>query len=96
MKVDNELLAKLEKLTSIKVDEDKKEQMKEDISQIIEFVQNLNDIDVSGVEETISPISGGTPFREDIAVSSKEISDIVIKNAPKSENNHFVVPKILE
>jgi aspartyl-tRNA(Asn)/glutamyl-tRNA(Gln) amidotransferase subunit C len=96
MKVDNELLAKLEKLSSLKVDESKKEKMKEDIGQMLDFVQNLNDVDVSNVEASVSPVSGGTPFREDVAISSKEISDMVLKNSPKSENSYFVVPKILE
>lgn len=94
--VDDKLLARLEKLSSLKIEDENKEKIKNDISQMLEFVNNLNEVDVSNVQATFSTISGGTPFREDIAVSSKEISDAILKNAPKSEDNYFVVPKIIE
>lgn len=94
--VDDKLIAKLEKLSSLKVREENKEKIKSDISQMLEFVNNLNEVDVSNIEAISSTIGGGTPFREDIAVSSKEISDNILKNAPKSEDNYFVVPKIIE
>lgn len=94
--IDDILLAKLEKLSSLRIEDDNKEKMKSDIAQMLEFVNNLNEVDVSNVEATFSTISGGTPFREDIAIQNKEISDSILKNAPKSEDNYFVVPKIIE
>lgn len=96
MIVDDNLIAKLEKLSSLKIEDDKKDMIKRDITQMLEFVNNLNEVDVSNIEATASTVKGGTPFREDIAISSKDISDAVLKNAPKSENNYFVVPKIIE
>jgi aspartyl-tRNA(Asn)/glutamyl-tRNA(Gln) amidotransferase subunit C len=94
--IDDILLAKLEKLSSLRIEDDNKEKIKNDIAQMLEFVNNLNEVDVSNVEATFSTISGGTPFREDIAIQNKEISDSILKNAPKSEDNYFVVPKIIE
>ena len=94
--VDDNLIAKLEKLSSLKIEDDKKEQIKKDISQMLEFVNNLNEVDTSNIEAMASTVEGGTPFREDIAVSSKEISGMILQNAPKSEDNYFVVPKIIE
>ena len=94
--IDDILLAKLEKLSSLRIEDDNKEKIKSDIAQMLEFVNNLNEVDVSNVEATFSTISGGTPFREDIAIQNKEISDSILKNAPKSEDNYFVVPKIIE
>ncbi len=94
--VDDKLIAKLEKLSSLKVREENKEKIKNDISQMLEFVNNLTEVDTSNIDAISSTISGGTPFREDIAISSKEISDSILKNAPKSEDSYFVVPKILE
>lgn len=94
--IDDSLLAKLEKLSSLRIEDDNKEKMKSDIAQMLEFVNNLNEVDVSNVEATFSTISGGTPFREDVAIQNKEISDSILKNAPKSEDNYFVVPKIIE
>ena len=94
--VDDNLIAKLEKLASLKIEDDKKEQIKKDISQMLEVVNNLNEVDTSNIEAMASTVEGGTPFREDIAVSSKEISGMILQNAPKSEDNYFVVPKIIE
>lgn len=94
--IDDILLAKLEKLSSLRIEDDNKEKMKSDIAQMLEFVNNLNEVDVSNVEATFSTISGGTPFREDIAIQNKEISDSILKNAPKGEDSYFVVPKIIE
>ena len=94
--VDDKLLAKLEKLSSLRIEDNDKEKIRSDLSQMLEFVNNLNEVDVSNVEATFSTISGGTPFREDIAIQNKEISDSILKNAPKSEDNYFVVPKIIE
>lgn len=94
--VNDELISKLEKLSSLRVEDNKKEQLKKDISQMLEFVKNLDEVDVSNVEAYISPISGGTPLRDDIAISNKNISNMILKNAPKSEDSFFVVPKIIE
>ena len=60
--IDDTLLAKLEKLSSLRIEDDNKEKMKSDIAQMLEFVNNLNEVDVSNVEATFSTISGGTPF----------------------------------
>lgn len=94
--VDDNLITRLEKLSSLKIEDEKKEQIKKDISQMLEFVNNLNEVDTSSVEAMASTVEGGTPFREDISVSSKEISDMILQNAPKSEDSYFVVPKIIE
>ncbi|HJE02466.1 Asp-tRNA(Asn)/Glu-tRNA(Gln) amidotransferase subunit GatC [Aliarcobacter thereius] len=96
MVVDDNLIAKLEKLSSLKIEDENKDKIKKDISQMLEFINNLNEVDVSKVEAYVNPISGGTLLRDDISISSKEISDSILRNAPKSEDNHFVVPKIIE
>lgn len=70
--------------------------MREDIAQMLNFVENLNEIDVSNIEATFSTISGGTPLREDETKQNLELSQQILKNAPKSENGYFVVPKIIE
>jgi len=95
-KVDDKLIEKLEKLSSLKLDSSKKEKIKNDLTQMLEFVENLNDIDVSNVEATFSTVSGGTALREDIPYQDLELSKHILNNAPKSENGYFIVPKIIE
>ena len=96
MIIDDKLLAKLEKLSSLKIDDTKKEEVKSQLSEILNFVDNLNSIDVSQIEATFTTLSGGTRLEEDIVVNQKEIANKILANAPKSENNFFIVPKIIE
>ena len=96
MTVDDKLIAKLEKLSSLQVDDSRKEKLKSELADIINFVENLNEIDVSGIEATFSTIEGGTPLREDIAVQDLELSSNIMKHAPNSEDGYFIVPKIIE
>jgi aspartyl-tRNA(Asn)/glutamyl-tRNA(Gln) amidotransferase subunit C len=96
MTVDDNLIAKLSKLSSLEIDESKKENLKVELADIINFVENLEEIDVSGIEATFSTIEGGSPLREDISSQDLELSEHILKNAPKSENGYFVVPKIIE
>jgi aspartyl-tRNA(Asn)/glutamyl-tRNA(Gln) amidotransferase subunit C len=96
MTVDDTLIAKLSKLSSLEVDDSKKEKLKAELGDIINFVENLNEIDVSGIEATFSTIEGGTPLREDIAKQDLELSKHILEHAPKSEDGYFIVPKIIE
>ena len=96
MTVDDNLIAKLSKLSSLEIDDSKKEKLRAELGDIINFVENLNEIDVSGIEATFSTIEGGTPLREDIAVQDLELSSNIMKHAPNSEDGYFIVPKIIE
>ena len=96
MTVDDNLITKLSKLSSLEIDESKKENLKAELADIINFVENLNEIDVSQIDAKFSTIEGGTPLREDIATQDLEFSNHILKHAPKSEDGYFVVPKIIE
>lgn len=96
MEVDNVLIDKLAKLSSLEISEERKESLKSELGDIINFVENLNEIDVSHIEATFTTIEGGTPLREDVSKQDLELSQNVLKNAPKSEDGYFIVPKIIE
>ncbi len=96
MKIDNDLLKKLEKLSSLEIDEDKRGGMIAQLSEIVEFVENLNELDLDNEETTFTTVAGGTPLREDIPHVNPGIVETILANAPKSENGFFVVPKIIE
>ncbi len=96
MKIDETLLEKLEKLSSLKIEETKREDMINEIGKIVDFVENLNELDLENEEASFSTLSGGTPFREDIPHNSSEIVKTILENAPKREGDFFVVPKIIE
>lgn len=96
MTVDNKLIDKLAKLSSLEIDDSRKDELKSELADIINFVENLNEIDVSNIEATFNTVEGGTPLREDVAKQDLELSNHILKHAPKSEDGYFVVPKIIE
>ncbi|RXJ91152.1 Asp-tRNA(Asn)/Glu-tRNA(Gln) amidotransferase GatCAB subunit C [Arcobacter sp. CECT 8983] len=96
MTVDDKLIEKLSKLSSLEIEDSRKENLKSELADIINFVENLNEIDVSNIEATFNTVEGGTPLREDEAKQDLELSNYILDNAPKSEDGYFIVPKIIE
>lgn len=96
MKINEALLQKLESLSALEIDASKRIEMIAQLSEIVSFVENLNELDLQNEEATFTTVPGGTPLREDIASVNKEVIDTIFKHAPKSENGFFVVPKIIE
>ncbi len=96
MNIDEKLLQKLEKLSSLKIEESRREETMKEIAQIVNFVENLNELDLDDKEASFSTISGGTPFREDIPSTDPKIIKTILENAPKTDESFFVVPKIIE
>ena len=96
MKIDDTLLTKLEKLSSLKIEDSKREDTIKEIGQIVDFVENLNELKLDDEEASFSTVTGGTPFREDIPSCDSKIIKTILENAPKSEGGFFVVPKIIE
>jgi len=95
MNIDEKLLHKLEKLSKIELDEEKRSGMQKELTDIVNFVENLSSLDTSDIEGTFTTLKGGTPLREDIPFKS-EIADSILQSAPRSEDGFFVVPKIIE
>jgi aspartyl-tRNA(Asn)/glutamyl-tRNA(Gln) amidotransferase subunit C len=95
-KIDDKLLTKLEKLSSLKIEDDKRESTIQEISKIVDFVENLNQLDLNDKDASFSTIEGGTPFREDIPSNDPKIVKRILDHAPKAQDGFFIVPKIIE
>ena len=95
MQIDDTLLAKLEKLSSLKIGEEKRKEIENQLSEILNFVDILDELDLSDVGAVVSSIDDGTPLREDVSVSS-DVIETILKHAPMSSEHFFVVPKIIE
>lgn len=96
MQVDDALLTKLEKLSSLKVSDDKREEIISQLSEIVNFVDNLSELDTQGVESTFAMSDASTFLREDTPSCDTHINDDILKHAPQSQDHFFVVPKIIE
>ncbi len=92
MIIDDKLLAKLENLSAIKIDDNKKESIKGELSDILNFVENLNKLEIDNATKIQKQ---NTPLREDEPILS-DISDHILQNAPKVSERFFIVPKIVE
>ncbi len=96
MQIDDALLKKLEKLSYLEIADEKREEIISQLSEIVSFVDNLSELETNDIDPTFSMTDKGTSLREDIPASSKEVSDSILSNAPESEDNFFIVPKIIE
>jgi aspartyl-tRNA(Asn)/glutamyl-tRNA(Gln) amidotransferase subunit C len=96
VKIDNDLLSKLEKLSLLNIQESKKEQIKSQLSNILTYIDSLNELDTSNVEAYFSTLDGGTPLREDSIRHNSNIPQDILKHAPQTEDDFFVVPAIIE
>ncbi len=96
MQVDDALLTRLEKLSYLKVSDDKREEIISQLSEIVSFVDNLSELDTEGVDDKFAMSDESTMLRDDSPSCDTAINDDILKNAPQSEEHFFIVPKIIE
>ena len=96
MQIDDTLLRKLEKLSYLEIEEDKREEVISQLSKIVSFVDNLSELDTKDMDPTFAMTDKGTRLRSDSPISSKEVSQSILSSAPLTEDNFFIVPKIIE
>jgi len=96
VQINDELLARLEKLSMLKIDPTKRADIKADLNRFLEFVEVLDDLDLSKVELSYIHKDQSAPLRKDLPSLDPTISQEILKNAPKTIDNFFVVPKIIE
>lgn len=95
MSVDIDTVKRVAKLSRIAVDDAKAEKMQGELNAILGFVEQLNEVDVEGIEPMTSVVSMEMKKRID-EVNDGDKADDVTANAPASEDNFFMVPKVIE
>lgn len=95
MSVDLQTVKRVARLARIAVSDEEASRMTGELNTILGFVEQLNEVDVSGVE----PMTSVTPMemkkRRDTVTDGNKATDIVA-NAPATEENFFLVPKVVE
>lgn len=95
MSVDATTVRRIAHLARIAVADDEVEHLRGEINAILDFVEQLQEVDVAGVE----PMTSVTPMtmkkRADVVTDGGD-ADAVLENAPAREDNYFVVPKVVE
>jgi len=96
MHIDDTVLAKLEKLSHLRIDASKKEEVKEQLTSILDYIDNLNELNTDTLDASFSTLEGGTPMRADIAKGSTDISKEILSHTPQAKDDFFIVPAIID
>jgi aspartyl-tRNA(Asn)/glutamyl-tRNA(Gln) amidotransferase subunit C len=95
MSVDLDTVKRVARLARIAVTEEEAGRMTGELNVILGFVEQLGEVDVEGVEPMTSVIPIAMRKREDRVTDGDKAADIVA-NAPATEENFFLVPKVVE
>ena len=93
--VDSDTVRRIAHLARIRLDEDRIEPMREELNTILAFVEQLEEVNTDGVEPMTSVVATKMRLRTDV-VTDGNIPHDVVANAPASEDDFFMVPKVVE
>jgi aspartyl-tRNA(Asn)/glutamyl-tRNA(Gln) amidotransferase subunit C len=95
MSIDTDTAARVAKLARIRVEDDQLPALAQEFSNILEFIEQLNEVDVDGVEPMVSVTPMRLKRRED-GVTDGSQQEKVLSNAPDAREGFFAVPKVVE
>lgn len=95
MSVDQKTVRRIARLARIAVTDDEIPHLQGELNAILSFVEQLNEVDVEGVE----PMTSVTPMvmkkRAD-GVTDGGDAEVIVRNAPETQDHFFLVPKVVE
>ncbi len=95
MAVDRATVAQIAKLARIRVPKDRLDALAGELSNILTWIEQLDELDTEGVAPMTSAVEVTLPRRAD-AVTDGGYPDKVVANAPEAAHGFFVVPKVVE
>jgi len=95
MAIDAATVRKVAHLARIKTAEDRLEPLAQELNGIMAWIDQLNEVDVEGVEPMTSNVAQPLRLRADVVTDGGKV-DAVLSNAPKSADGFYVVPKVVE
>lgn len=95
MAIDADTVRKVARLARIRVEESALEPMAKELSGIMDWIEQLAEVNTDGVEPMTSNVAIKLPLRDDVVTDGAK-RDAVLANAPKSDKGFFVVPKVVE
>ena len=95
MAIDAATVRKVARLARIAEPEERVEPLAAELSGILAWIEQLNEVDVEGVEPMTSAVHQALPMREDVVTDGGD-PNRVLSNAPKRVDDFFVVPKVVE
>lgn len=95
MAIDKATVVKVARLARIAVSDDEAEALRGEINTILGFVEQLNEVDVAGVEPMTAVVHVPMKERDDIVTEGGQAEKVLV-NAPLREGPFFAVPKVVE
>lgn len=95
MAVSAEDVKKVAFLSRLRIDDDKLEATKDEFNKILNWIDELNEVDTDGVEPLVSVNQMNITMRKDVITEGDQV-EAVLANAPLKEYGYFVVPKVVE
>lgn len=95
MSVDEKTVRHIARLARLAVTDDEARALQGELNAILDWVEQLSEVDTDGVEPMTSVVAMSMRQREDV-VTDGNYPEIVVGNAPVSEDKYFVVPKVVE
>lgn len=95
MQINEATVRKIAHLARIKVSDEEAKALESELSSILDWVEQLNEVDTDSVEPMTSAVETAMKMREDV-VTDGGYANRITRNAPMSDDNFFVVPKVVE
>lgn len=95
MQINEATVRKIAHLARIKVSDEEAKALVTELSSILDWVEQLNEVDTDNVEPMTSAVETAMKMREDV-VTDGGYANRITRNAPMSDDNFFVVPKVVE
>ena len=95
LKITKDEVLRTAELARLEITDDELERFSEQLGHILEYIEGLNELDTTDIEPTSHVLDLSTHLREDV-VKQIITTDQALRNAPQSEDNFFVVPKVIE
>ena len=93
--MDKKTVTTISYLSRLKIDAEKEEKIINDLDNIIEFVDQLNDVDTSEIAPLANPLEKTAKTRKDI-VTAKNLKKKLLEVAPSANEDYFLVPRVVE
>ncbi|MFB6347143.1 MAG: Asp-tRNA(Asn)/Glu-tRNA(Gln) amidotransferase subunit GatC [bacterium] len=95
MSIDDDEINHLADLARLNLDDAEKDELKDDLNEILGLAEKIQDVDTEGVEPTYHAYPLENVTRPDEPVK-QETADKVLENAPDDSDGYFVVPKVID
>ncbi len=95
MAIDRETVRRIAFLSRLKIEDDKIEDTEDEFNKILNWVEQLSEVNTDGVEPLVSVNDTNLTLRQDEVTEGNQ-AEAVLKNAPQAQYGYFTVPKVVE